>query len=207
MKEARPPRREREKERQRQEMLEAALSLFAERGYHNVTMHEIAEKAEFAIGTLYKFFRNKEDLYRTLILEKMDGFNAMILKALHESQDEVEQLGLFVRTLGELLRANVPVMRLFFTETHGESFNKVAGLDAEIHKYHDQMMERLAEIFARGIRNKRFKPIADPLSLAIALDAMTSAFFFRWLENPGSQEYYEKTDTILNILFKGLLDE
>ncbi|MEN6472395.1 MAG: helix-turn-helix domain-containing protein, partial [Syntrophaceae bacterium] len=68
MEEIKLPRREREKERQRQEMLEAALGLFSDKGYHNVTMHEIAEKAEFAIGTLYKFFRNKEDLYRTLIL-------------------------------------------------------------------------------------------------------------------------------------------
>ena len=64
------PRREREKLRQRQEMLAAALDLFSEKGYHNVSMHEVAEKAEFAIGTLYKFFRNKEDLYKALIMEK-----------------------------------------------------------------------------------------------------------------------------------------
>ena len=51
------PRREREKLRQRQEMLAAALDLFSEKGYHNVSMHEVAGKAEFAIGTLYKFFR------------------------------------------------------------------------------------------------------------------------------------------------------
>ena len=35
-------RREKEKLRQRQEMLDAALSLFSEKGYHNVSMHEIA---------------------------------------------------------------------------------------------------------------------------------------------------------------------
>ena len=38
------PRREREKLKQRQEMLAAALDLFSEKGYHNVSMHEIAEK-------------------------------------------------------------------------------------------------------------------------------------------------------------------
>ena len=35
-------------------------------------MHEIAEKAEFAIATLYKFFQNKEDLYKALVLEQYD---------------------------------------------------------------------------------------------------------------------------------------
>src|SRR5660397_90232 len=49
------PRREREKLAQRQEMLAAALDLFSKKGYRNVSMHEIAEKAEFAVGTLYKF--------------------------------------------------------------------------------------------------------------------------------------------------------
>lgn len=63
-------RREREKLWQRRQMLDAAIELFSERGYHNVSMHQIAERLEFAIGTLYKFFKNKEDLYRALVTEK-----------------------------------------------------------------------------------------------------------------------------------------
>jgi AcrR family transcriptional regulator len=207
MEEARLPRRAREKERQRQEMLKAAFSLFTEKGYHNVTMQEIAEKAEFAIGTLYKFFRNKEDLYQTLILEMSDEFNATILNVLNEPHDEVEKLRNFVQTQGELLRSNIPMIRLYFSEIHGESFNPMAGLDAEIRRRHDKVVKRLADIFASGIRNKRFRPIADPQSLALALHAIITAFFFRWLEKPQGHEHYEKPDTILNILFKGLLDE
>ena len=56
MREQKLPRREREKLRQRQEIIAAALDLFSERGYHNVSMHEIARKAEFAIGTLRNNF-------------------------------------------------------------------------------------------------------------------------------------------------------
>ena len=76
------PRREREKLRQRQEMLAAALDLFSQKGYHNVSMHEIAEKAEFAIGTLYKFFQNKEDLYKALVLEQCDKFEDALTQAI-----------------------------------------------------------------------------------------------------------------------------
>ncbi|MCI5131850.1 MAG: TetR/AcrR family transcriptional regulator, partial [Candidatus Electrothrix sp. EH2] len=65
-----PSRREREKQRQRKDMLEAAEQLFAEKGYHNASMQEIAEQAEFAVGTLYKFFKNKEDMYRALMVEQ-----------------------------------------------------------------------------------------------------------------------------------------
>jgi len=66
MKTCKPSRREREKLRQRQEILDVALNLFSKKGYHNISMHEIAKEAEFAIGTLYKFFRNKEDLYQAI---------------------------------------------------------------------------------------------------------------------------------------------
>ena len=98
------PRREREKLRQRQEMLAAALDLFAQKGYHNTSMHEIAEKAEFAIGTLYKFFQNKEDLYKALVLEQCDQFEDAITRAIAEPDDAVEKLRNYIRIKGERFR-------------------------------------------------------------------------------------------------------
>ena len=125
------PRREREKLRQRQEMLAAALDLFSQKGYHNVSMHEIAEKAEFAIGTLYKFFQNKEDLYKALVLEQCDKFEDALMRAIEEPDDEVEKLRNYVRAKGEVFRGNLPFIRLFLAESRGASFNIKAGLDDE----------------------------------------------------------------------------
>ena len=134
------PRREREKLTQRQEMLAAALDLFSEKGYHNVSMHEIAEKAEFAIGTLYKFFKNKEDLYKALILEQSDKFHEALTKAIEEPDDEIEKLRNYVRAKGELFRANVSMIRLYFAETRGASFNVMAGLDSEIRERYGRFL-------------------------------------------------------------------
>src|SRR4030043_2225247 len=86
------PRREREKLRQRQEMLAAALDLFSEKGYHNVSMHQVAEQAEFAIGTLYKFFQNKEDLYKALVLGECDKFHDVLVQAMDEADDAGEKV-------------------------------------------------------------------------------------------------------------------
>ena len=133
------PRREREKLRQRQEMLAAALELFSEKGYHNVSMHEIAEKAEFAIGTLYKFFKNKEDLYKALVLEQSDKFHDALTKAIEEPDDEIEKLRNYVKAKGEVFRDNVSMIRLYFAETHGASFNVMAGLDREIRERYGRL--------------------------------------------------------------------
>jgi len=127
-------RRERERMTQRHEMLAAALELFSEKGYHNVSMHQIAEKAEFAIGTLYKFFNNKEDLYQALILEKFFKFHEALTRAIVEPDDELQKLRRYVQVKGEVFRANVSMIRLYFAETHGARFNVMAGFGAEIRR-------------------------------------------------------------------------
>jgi len=198
-------RRAKERLRHRHQILEAALELFTENGYYSVTMHEIAAKSEFAIGTLYKFFRNKEDLYKALMLEKAEQFHEIIHEAIGESEDEMEKLRNFVSVKGEIIRSHASLIRLYFTETHGESFKVKAGLDSELRKGHDEILKALASVFAEGIEKGRFKEIADPYFLAIALDGITSAFLCRWLESPECYLYPEDPNVILNIFFNGLI--
>ncbi|MBW2609597.1 MAG: TetR/AcrR family transcriptional regulator [Deltaproteobacteria bacterium] len=200
------PRREREKLRHRNDLIAAALRLFSEKGYHNVSMREIAEEAEFAVGTLYKFFKNKEDLYKVLMLEQADRFRDEITKAIKEPDDEVEKLRNYVRVKGKFFSANASMIRLYFAETQGSSFNVMAGLDSEMRERYYQLMQTLASLFERGIRKRRLKKIADPYSLAIALDSLTNAFLFLWVESPERHPFPKDPDTILDILFKGLVE-
>jgi TetR/AcrR family transcriptional regulator len=197
-------RRERQKIAQRSEMLAAALDLFSEKGYHNVSMHEIAAKAEFAIGTLYKFFSNKEDLYKALILELSDRFYMALSKAIESPGDEIDKLRQYVQAKREVFRDKAATIRLYFAETRGASFNTMAGLDQDIRNRREGFLERIAAIFESGIRAGRFHPIAEPYILAVALDSLCNAFLFLWLENPENHSYPEDPDAILNILFKGL---
>jgi len=205
MEDMKMPRREREKLRQRQEMLAAALGLFSEKGYYNVSMHEIAQKAEFAIGTLYKFFKSKEDLYKALMLEQANKFDDELTKTLKEPNDEIEKLRNYVRAKGELFRANVSMIRLYFAETRGASFNVMA-LDSEIRQQYYRFLQTLASVFERGMRRKCFKKIADPYHLAIALESLTNTLLFLWVEAPERHPFPEDPDTILDILFKGLVE-
>jgi AcrR family transcriptional regulator len=199
------PRREREKLRQRQEMLATALDLFSQKGYHNVSMHEVAEKAEFAIGTLYKFFQNKEDLYKALVLELCDKFEDALKRAIEEVEGEVEKLRNYVRTKTEVFRRNLPFIRLFLAESRGASFNLKAGLDDEIRQRYYNFLEILASVFASGIEKQRFKKIADPYYLAVALASVIDASLLLWLDAPERHPYPEDPDAILDIFFKGLI--
>jgi len=207
MQEKKLPRREREKLRQRKEMLVAALDLFSEKGFHNVTMHEIAERSEFAIGTLYKFFKNKEDLYRSLLNEKSNRFHEALAKALAEPGDEIKKLQAYIKAKGRVFSENVAMIRLYFDETQGVSFNIRAGLNCKIREKYDCGLQELTSVFESGIKKKRFKTTCNPRHLAIALDSITKAFLFLWLEAPESHPYPEDPNEILDIILKGLINK
>jgi AcrR family transcriptional regulator len=61
-------RKEREKERRRQQIIVAAKAVFSEKGFSGATMEDIATEAELSPGTLYLYFKNKEELYASLSL-------------------------------------------------------------------------------------------------------------------------------------------
>jgi len=199
-------RKEREFQRHRQEILESALELFSEKGFYNVSMNEIACKAEFSVGTMYKFFENKEDLYKALMLEQADKFHRTLTAAIEGPGDEIEKIRNYTRAKGKVFTANVRMIRFYFAETRGTSFNVGAGLDSEIRERYNHFLETLASVFASGMEKKRFKKIADPYHLAVAIDSLSNAFLFLWLEAPDRHPYPEDPDVILDILFKGLVN-
>jgi TetR/AcrR family transcriptional regulator len=200
------PRREREKLRQRREILGIALTLFTEKGFHGVSMHEVAGKAEFAIGTLYKFFQSKEDLYKALVLEQCAKIHDAIVRAIDEPADEVEKLRNYVRTKNAMFQEHQAFIRLYLAESRGISYIIKAGLDAEVREgYYDQL-KKLSAIFESGIHTKRFKPIAPPYHLAVSLDSTVNSFYLLWLDAPERHPFPEDPDTILNIFFNGLID-
>lgn len=71
-------RRAREKESRRRRILDAARELFVAHGYAGVTLRKIAEAIEYAPGTVYSYFRDKDDLVRALCLADFESFEQSI---------------------------------------------------------------------------------------------------------------------------------
>jgi len=88
-----PTRKERQHEQSRQEILAAALDLFSEKGFHTVSMQQVAEKAGFAVGTLYNFFSGKEELFAALMRLCAERVAEVVLPILdQEGLDEREKV-------------------------------------------------------------------------------------------------------------------
>ena len=195
-------RREREKERQRGQMLTAALELFSERGYHGVSMHEIARSAEFAIGTVYKFFRSKEDLYKALMMEKAAEYHALLEGTLSREGDTLTVIRDYVRAKAGVFADSASALRLYVAETRGASFNIRAGLDEDIRKLYEEVVERLASVLERGVEEGVLRKL-DPYYMAVTLEGMTNAFLFCWLEDPERHPYEKNIAMITELFLRG----
>ena len=198
-------RREREKQNRRNEILKTALDLFSRKGFHNVSMQEIAQNAEFAVGTLYNFFKDKEDIYRVLVEEQYEKFEIKLNNALESNGDEIEKIKNFIQAKGEVFAENAPMIRLYFSETRGARCNYRIGLEAERKERYEKFLRKLAAVFESGIRNRKLESRLDPYYMAVALDSVTNAFLLLWLEDPERHSYSENVKTIEKIFFERLI--
>ena len=198
------PRRERKNLQQRGEILQAALKLFSEKGYHNVSMHDIAKGAEFGIGTLYKYFGNKEELYKAIIYGGCEKFHQAILKALGEEQNPVRAIKKHIAVRRKLFLDDLPLVRLYFGVTRGAGFSVRAGFDRELRTKHDAFIENLASVFERGVKEDLFRPL-DPYCMALALDGIINTFLFRILEDPDRFRKEDNLSIAMDIFLDGVL--
>ncbi|MBX2990495.1 MAG: TetR/AcrR family transcriptional regulator [Bacteroidetes bacterium] len=85
-------RKEREKEHRREEIVTAAEKIFFEKGLATATMDEIAEAAELSKGTLYLYYKSKEDLYLAVAMRGSEIMYNMFLEATSPEKSTIERV-------------------------------------------------------------------------------------------------------------------
>ncbi len=85
-------RKEREKEHRREEILDAAPSVFFVKGLQAATMDEIAETAELSKGTLYLYYKSKEDLYLGVMMRGLQVLLDMFAKIANSGHSAARML-------------------------------------------------------------------------------------------------------------------
>src|SRR5438128_10647211 len=80
----------------RARILDAAVKVFAERGFFNATVAEIARAAGVADGTIYLYFKSKDDVLLSLFEEKMAELSASAQDALAQGRSAAARLKRFI---------------------------------------------------------------------------------------------------------------
>jgi len=101
------------KEVKRKLIMNSALELFADYGYHGTSINMIAKKAGIAKGLIYTYFENKESLIKELVLGGIEEFSD-IFDPNNDGVLTEEEFEFFVNESFKLLESNMKFWRLYF---------------------------------------------------------------------------------------------
>ena len=99
-------------EKRRQQILQASIRLFRQKGFHRATTREIAASAGFSIGTLYEYVRTKEDVLY-LICDRIFHNVSEVFEQLSNEEVTIEQLKIAIKkyiTLVDLMHDEFTIM-------------------------------------------------------------------------------------------------
>lgn len=102
-------------------ILKAAEEVFSHKGYHNSTLDEIVKIADTGKGTVYKYYKNKEMLFYTLMSQKNNQFMKELNQVYNSSTAFTDRFMGFFRTMVEFMDENKVLWSVLFFEILGVS--------------------------------------------------------------------------------------
>jgi len=157
-------------------VLDAAHEVFMERPFAQVTVEEIARRAELSVGTLYNLFSSKEQIYKNVVSRQQDGFFDRLEERFARTDVPLEQVHAMIREYFDLFSHNLRVWRFHVYATAGLSSDVRNELRNEVQESTTVFMQRLTEVCQAGVSQGEFTAGMPPHLLAVALHSVPHSF-------------------------------
>ena len=187
-------RRERERKRHREEILEAASEIFGKYGYEKTSMQMIAERAELSVGKIYTHFEGKEAIYSELIEYIVTLVHLRCDSAVKPGMSSLETIRVRMHTAMEIFKDHIPFIRLYH-----EDFNIRSGRcrDGE-GKGH---LDDIASLLKEAIRNGEFSGEIDPELHAFMMEG-AGRRLLESLSGSGTESFEKITELLDKVFLK-----
>jgi len=160
-------RRQREKKQREEQIQEAAVKVLLEKGFNGTTIEEIAAAAELSPGTIYLYFKNKEELYASINLRAVQEIDRQLAEVVRSGEaDPVEKLRSAWQALETVYcQSPVNIQALIHGQLQGSLQNISPDLLAALNSTAKSIINQIAAIFRQGMAEAVFQK-ANPLALA-----------------------------------------
>jgi AcrR family transcriptional regulator len=151
-------RKERERERRRQQIMVAAKRVFSVKGFSKATMEDIAKEAELSPGTLYLYFKNKDELYASLSLRILQYLLIRLEHVNAEPDLSPDQMiELLKETMYDVYEFDPLILiNMFHLQSSEALKNLTPELLSEIKDLSQSSLNAMAKIFEKGINKGAF---------------------------------------------------
>ncbi len=177
-------------------ILASGTALFARRGLHAVTSHDIADEAGVAAGTFYLHFPDKQTLFREIVFLAVEELRTALQRARESAPD--------VRTV---VRAQAEEL-LAFAERRADLVRILFGRDSEARGLGADVLDHLAagarERIAADRREGTTPGSVDPGVAAQAIVGMWSRVLAWWVEDPNRATRDQLIETLITFELSGV---
>jgi AcrR family transcriptional regulator len=180
-------------------LLDAAVELFAEKGFDGTSVQEIVARAEVTKGAMYHYFRSKDDLlyeiYHGLISQQLADQERILATGLGPA----DALRALVRDLVETTTARLAEAAVFSREMHKLADEPMAALRAQRRRYH----EGLRDLIAAGQRDDAFAAVASAETVTLIVFGIVNQLP-QWYQPDGPKTPRQLADELADFVVAGL---
>lgn len=202
-------RKKRERERRRQQIAVAAKKIFSVKGFNKTTMEDIAREAELSAGTLYLYYKNKNELFASLSLRVLKYMNIRLEKVTKKKDQTPEQRVMLLKSAFYDVYEFDPliVINIFHLQSSEILKNLSPELLSKIKVLSQSSIAIISSIFKEGIAQNKFID-RHPVALADIIWGIFSGIVL-WEESKRiideKKEYLKQTlDIAFEIFVRGI---
>jgi TetR/AcrR family transcriptional regulator len=160
-------------EEKQSKIFEAAMTEFAEHGYESANINNIAENAGVSIGSMYKYFINKEELYLTIVHFCVEKLKSILDGVICSEDTLTEKIEKIIRAIQVYSRSNFSLNKIYnqmTTEGHSELvWELVSGMEGVTAELYAELIEEAKESgeIRKDVDSKLFAFFLDNLFLQL----------------------------------------
>ena len=183
----------------REAILRAAVKVFARKGFFNSKVSDIAREAGIADGTVYLYFKSKDEILHSVFDRAMEEFIAEGKREIDGISEPDKKLQKIARLHLERLSADRDLAIVFQVELRGSTKFMEEFSGGGFAEYLDIIRQTIAEGQQQGVFRKDLKPIVCAKILYGALDEMVT----NWILSKKSYPLAPMADEVLKVFFNG----
>jgi AcrR family transcriptional regulator len=192
------------KELREKQIKEAALRLFSEKGFHNTTITQISEAADLGKGTIYWYWKSKEELAFSLVEDMLRDFLALIERARDAEGPVAGRLERMVAEVAELYYRETEYLRLLWKFRVDRSYIFSEDYTNRVASYYVRIREALGNMLEQGIKSGEFRKM-DSKRMAFILLGIAEGLELEWLENEEELSMREALVEAMGIVFSSIV--
>jgi len=185
----------------RNQILDAATTVFVRQGFQHARMDDIVEESGLSKGTLYWYFKSKEDIINAILRRLFTGELANLESLLEAEGTVSERLVLLTsdRVNGmKRMSSLVPIIFEFYAvAVHQQWVKQFIG------EYFQQFRKLLEDLIQQGIDRGEFRPV-NATEAAISLASMYEGLTIHWLMDPQTVQWDILSESSIPLLLDGL---